>query len=409
MVFFLWNASGRGRVWCGSTNNTVSSRGEPGCSLTHPSRLICGCRKLEMRRRSRAAGDRGLRSLRQWTSSGLECWSASRINRLDYRVRRRFPAAFAPVLGSFTRGSVPGDRRDAAPVGRHESLPPSTPCVTALDRAPGAAVAPMAWLALGAPCRAAGDRPRTASALRSSVLDLEGPTSHGPSGGLTRCPRVHSRDVYGESNVGCAAHSRGASEAGDLGQSPRSPNICDAIRVHRHNRGGRFSPITRARSWPPTSSCTDQSHSRLLFVLVILAHDRRQIAHSRRHRVRRAARNYARVPGRASSVLHCLRIDFSIVTALIRYALNRGVTPPSFTTRRLRRTRSRGDRLVSVDRARLAHWTSPHGRNRRYATTDRKFPRVSFGPARILDAGRHDTETRPATGCFVTRLVRHPG
>ena len=42
------------------------------------------------------------------------------------------------------------------------------------------------------------------------------------------------------------------------------------------------------------------------------------------------------------------------------------------------------------------------------ATTDRKF-RVSFGPARILDAGRHDTETRPATGCFVTRLVRHPG
>ena len=27
---------------------------------------------------------------------------------------------------------------------------------------------------------------------------------------------------------------------------------------------------------------------------------------------------------------------------------------------------------MSVDRARLAHWTSPHGRNRRHATTDRK-------------------------------------
>jgi hypothetical protein len=27
---------------------------------------------------------------------------------------------------------------------------------------------------------------------------------------------------------------------------------------------------------------------------------------------------------------------------------------------------------VSVNRARLAHWTSPHGRNRRHATTDRK-------------------------------------
>ena len=31
----------------------------------------------------------------------------------------------------------------------------------------------MAWLALGAPCRAAGDRPRMASAWRSSVLDLK--------------------------------------------------------------------------------------------------------------------------------------------------------------------------------------------------------------------------------------------
>ena len=60
----------------------------------------------------------------------------------------------------------------------------------------------MAWLALGAPCRAAGDRPRMASALRSSVLDLEGPTSHGPSGGLTRCPRVNSRDVYRKSTMG---------------------------------------------------------------------------------------------------------------------------------------------------------------------------------------------------------------
>ena len=31
-------------------------------------------------------------------------------------------------------------------------------------------------------------------------------------------------------------------------------NTCDGIRVHRHRRGGRFSPIMRARSWRPTFS-----------------------------------------------------------------------------------------------------------------------------------------------------------
>jgi hypothetical protein len=48
----------------------------------------------------------------------------------------------------------------------------------------------MVWLALGAPRRAARDGPRMASARFSSVLGLEEPTSHGPSGGLTRCPRI---------------------------------------------------------------------------------------------------------------------------------------------------------------------------------------------------------------------------
>ena len=267
----------------------------------------------------------------------------------------------------------------------------------------------MAWLALGAPCRAAGDRPRTASALRSSVLDLEGPTSHGPSGGLTRCPRVNSRDVYGESNVGCAAHSRGASEAGDLGQSPRSPNICDAIRVHRHNRGGRFSPITRARSWPPTSS----SYRPVTFPAALRSrHPRPRPPTDRAFpKASCAARSEELRAGSGAGVKRSALSSY-------RFFDSHSTDPLCAESRghativhneEAARTRSRGDRLVSVDRARLAHWTSPHGRNRRYATTDRKFPRVSFGPARILDAGRHDTETRPATGCFVTRVVRHPG
>ena len=35
MLFFPVNASSRGRWSCGTTNNTVSGRGEPGCALTH--------------------------------------------------------------------------------------------------------------------------------------------------------------------------------------------------------------------------------------------------------------------------------------------------------------------------------------------------------------------------------------
>ena len=43
--------------------------------------------------------------------------------------------------------------------------------------------------------------------------------------------------------------------------SPPSPNICDGIRGHHHKRGGCFSPIMRARSWPPTSSWYRRSPS----------------------------------------------------------------------------------------------------------------------------------------------------
>ena len=35
ILFFPVNASSRGRWSCGTTNNTVSGRGESGCALTH--------------------------------------------------------------------------------------------------------------------------------------------------------------------------------------------------------------------------------------------------------------------------------------------------------------------------------------------------------------------------------------
>ena len=47
---------------------------------------------------------------------------------------------------------------------------------------------------------------------------------------------------------------------------------------HPHRRrGGRSSRITPARSWPPTSSWSPPATDRLLFVLVILAHERRRV------------------------------------------------------------------------------------------------------------------------------------
>jgi putative transposase len=72
---------------------------------------------------------------------------------------------------------------------------------------------------------------------------------HRMGGGLTRCPRVNSRDVNGESTVGCAAHSRELLKLGiSVGEA------ADLFVV-------------------PTVTF------RLLFVLVILAHDQRRIVH----------------------------------------------------------------------------------------------------------------------------------
>src|SRR5436190_17718285 len=45
------------------------------------------------------------------------------------------------------------------------------------------------------------------------------------------------------------------------------------------SRGAPSWPITSARSWPRTSSSSPRATCRLLFVLVILAHQRRRIVH----------------------------------------------------------------------------------------------------------------------------------
>jgi putative transposase len=51
------------------------------------------------------------------------------------------------------------------------------------------------------------------------------------------------------------------------------------IRVHRHKRGGRFSPITASQIMAADLFVVPTVTFRLLFVLVILARDRRRIVH----------------------------------------------------------------------------------------------------------------------------------
>jgi hypothetical protein len=136
----------------------------------------------------------------------------------------------------------------------------------------------MGRLAIGHSHRQARNRSCVASARLSLVLDLEKPTSLWPTNGLTRCPRVNSRVVDRESFVGRTAHSRGATEGISVSEStvakymrrlPRSPSQTRRTFLNNH-----ASQIMAADLFVvPTVTF------RLLFVLVILAHDRRQIVH----------------------------------------------------------------------------------------------------------------------------------
>ena len=66
--------------------------------------------------------------------------------------------------------------------------------------------------------------------------------------------------------------------SGSPWRSPPSRRTWWLADGHRRRRGGRSSRTTSARSWPPTSSWCRPPH-RLLFVLVILAHERRRVVH----------------------------------------------------------------------------------------------------------------------------------
>jgi len=134
-------------------------------------------------------------------------------------VRRRLTAPLASVHGPLTRLAAPGNHRAPTPAGRRESSPTPTPSFdVGRPHAVGVARARMVRLALGGVHRQAGDRRRVAPARLSLVLDVEEPPPDRPPGRAAGRSRVDSRHVHRESAVGCAADSRGTTEARDLGQ-----------------------------------------------------------------------------------------------------------------------------------------------------------------------------------------------
>jgi len=74
-------------------------------------------------------------------------------------------------------------------------------------------------------------RPTASPDVRALIRELS------TANPLWGAPRIHGELLKGSRSV-----------------SPPSLNTCDGFRVHRHKRGGHFSTIMRARSWPPTSS-----------------------------------------------------------------------------------------------------------------------------------------------------------
>src|SRR6185503_1420894 len=144
----------------------------------------------------------------------------------------------------------------------------------------GVAVTRVGWLANGRRNREARDRRRLASSGLPLILDMEESPTPRATARRCRCPGADSDDVGAESPVGSATHSRRTRQARDPRQSGEGrkvhgeattsavadvAHVCNQSRPP--NRGGRF---LRGAD----GTC------RLLFVLVILAHDRPRVVHT---------------------------------------------------------------------------------------------------------------------------------
>ena len=140
------------------------------------------------------------------------------------------------------------------------------------------ALAGMARLALGRAHRQAGDRHRVAPARLSSVLDLEEPTAHRAAGRATR-RRALIRELSTANPLWGAPRIHGELQKLGISVSQSTvANTCGGIRppsqTWRTFLTNHASQIMAADLFVvPTVTF------RLLFVLVILGHDRRRLVH----------------------------------------------------------------------------------------------------------------------------------
>jgi putative transposase len=143
----------------------------------------------------------------------------------------------------------------------------------------GVAVAAMARLASGAPCRAAGHGAQLASSRFSPVLDVEEPTSHRPPVGAARAPRVDSRDVDRKPTLG---RTEDHGELMKLGISVSQSTVAKYLPRQRRPPSQTWRTFLKNHASQITAAdlfVVPTITFRLLFVLVILAHGRRRIVH----------------------------------------------------------------------------------------------------------------------------------
>jgi putative transposase len=141
-------------------------------------------------------------------------------------------------------------------------------------------VPPLERLALRAGYRSTRDRHCLASCRLSFILDLEGaarPT--GTTGYFARGPRSDPQDVPGESQLGCTPHPRGTPQTRlDIGESS----------VRKYMVRGRKPPSQTWRTFLENHAqqlvsidffTVPTLRFQVLYVFLVLAHDRRRILH----------------------------------------------------------------------------------------------------------------------------------
>ena len=157
----------------------------------------------------------------------------------------------------------------------------ASPPVDALRPATlGLVLASLVAVAVGARDRQTRNSHQLASARVSPVLDVEEPTPDGSAAGRSRSPHADSNDVDGQSALGCPSDSRRVAETRHDRLANDRREIHGPAPTDRPRRRGGRSWRTTCTNWSrPTSSSCPTTTCRLLFVLVLLAHDRRRIVH----------------------------------------------------------------------------------------------------------------------------------